>query len=203
MADYYRILGVSRGASPDEIKRAFRRLARRHHPDVSNEPDAARFREIVEAYETLSDERRRRVYDARLAADSRQWAERPEWFADEIAIDFPSVAPVIERIRATFLEPDERAVRLSAEIELSLREAIEGTVVPLDVPVTRPCAQCGGRGEVWMEPCAACRGTGEYLSVHPIQVTLPPGVRHGARFRVELAPPAARPTVVELRIAVR
>jgi molecular chaperone DnaJ len=203
MADYYRILGVSRDASPDEIKRAFRRLARRHHPDVSGESDGTRFREILEAYETLSDERQRRAYDARLAGGSRRPAERPEWFADEIAIDFPSVADLVARMREAFVEPDEQRAHLSAEIELTPREAIEGVVVPLDVPVSRACSLCGGRGEIWMEPCDACRGRGERLAVHPIEVAIPPGVRHGARFRINLTPPFARPTIVDVRIAVR
>src|SRR3989442_1980121 len=62
--DYYEVLAVSRTASADEIKRAFRRLARELHPDVSKEPDADhRFREIVEAYEVLSNSERRELYD--------------------------------------------------------------------------------------------------------------------------------------------
>jgi curved DNA-binding protein len=67
--DYYDILGVSRDASPDEIRRAYRTLARRYHPDVNKDPDAdERFKEIGEAYEVLSDEEKRKRYD-RLGAN--------------------------------------------------------------------------------------------------------------------------------------
>jgi len=62
--DYYEILGLSRSASPEEIKRAFRQLAREHHPDVNQDPEAAeRFKEINEAYQILSDPERRSLYD--------------------------------------------------------------------------------------------------------------------------------------------
>ena len=67
MSDFYRLLGVARGASEDEIKRAYRRLAMEYHPDRNGAPDAeAKFREMADAYEVLSDPEKRAIYDLSL-----------------------------------------------------------------------------------------------------------------------------------------
>ena len=68
------------------------------------------------------------------------------WFADEVAIDFPSVAPAVERMRHAFAS-DEHAKTLTAALEISPREAIESATVPLDMPVRCTCRPCSGRGE--------------------------------------------------------
>jgi len=74
-------------------------------------------------------------------------------FADEVVVDFPSVAPAIDRVRSGFLT-SERSEALSATIQMTPREAFEGATLPLDVPVRCTCRGCGGRGESWTEPCA-------------------------------------------------
>jgi hypothetical protein len=126
-------------------------------------------------------------------------------FADEIAIDFPSVGPVVERMRESLLGDDdvEQGDRLAAELRLSAREAQEGLVVPLDVPIRGTCPCCGGRGETWTEPCGRCLGTGAAVFQHPVRVAVPAGVSDGARFRFRISSPHAAPVRVELRVAIR
>lgn len=122
-------------------------------------------------------------------------------FADEIGIDFPSVAPAVDRIRRSFLG-DEHAAALSATIRLSAREARQGAMVPLTVPVSCMCGACGGRGESWTEPCGRCQGSGAETRRHRLQVLVPAGVLDGARLRFTLAPRHDPPTRVELRVLV-
>src|SRR4051812_45633579 len=90
-------------------------------------------------------------------------------FADEVVIDFPSVAPAIDRIRSAFAA-DEHVKTLTAALQISPREAVDGATVPLEVPVRCTCRDCGGRGETWMQPCICCAGTGIELLHHQVRV---------------------------------
>src|SRR6185312_1459398 len=143
MRDYYDVLGVAPDAGAAEIKRAYRQLARRYHPDISGDERGGAFLEVSRAYQVLRDPQRRRSYDARLLSDTRA-----DWLADEVAIDFPSVASVLDRMRDSFFGGD-RAASLPAEIVVSPPAAFWGVLVPLPVPLQRTCLRCGGRGEVW------------------------------------------------------
>src|SRR5262249_38609744 len=111
-----------------------------------------------------------------------------ECFADEIAIDFPSVDLVVERIRNAFLGPSTDNL-LTTELRVTARQALGGVVLPVDVPIRTLCHHCGGRGETWTEPCEHCAGTGESLAYRAIHLTLPPGVADGARLRFRVCAP--------------
>lgn len=124
-------------------------------------------------------------------------------FSDEIAIDFPSIDQLVPRVRDRFLGVHAEADTLLTEVSVSRREASRGTVVPVEVPLRSTCERCGGRGETWAEPCLACRGTGESLVRHPVRVSVPAGVVHGARLRFKVRSPVAAPLRVEVRVAVR
>jgi molecular chaperone DnaJ len=203
MRDYYEVLGVSPDAGADEIKRAYRQLARRYHPDISGDDRGSAFLEAVRAYEVLNDPQRRRSYDAtRGRSTHRPSPARSEWFADEIAIDFPSVANLLDQMRHAFFAGAALG-QLSAEIVLSPLEAFTGITIPLDVPVRQTCASCGGRGETWQEWCDQCGGCGDISCLHEVEIRVPAGVREGDRFRFAVAPTGAPCTIVDVRISIR
>jgi hypothetical protein len=126
-----------------------------------------------------------------------------ECFADEIAIDFPSVGNVVDRMRDAFLGKSADTGILHADVSLSQREALAGHVVSVKVPVRITCPHCGGRGETWTEPCALCRGTGESLFLQALRVSVPPRIADGACVRFRLKSPDASSIRVELRVAIR
>jgi molecular chaperone DnaJ len=203
MLDNYDVLGVSPDAGADEIKRAYRQLARRYHPDISGDDRGTAFLEAARAYEVLQDPLRRRQYDARRRRPAAaSVSSHAEWFADEVAIDFPSVSDLLDRMRHAFFAGAPLG-QLSAEIILSPREAFHGITIPLDVPVRQTCPNCGGRGETWQEWCEPCSGCGDIRGIHEVELRVPAGVRGGERFRFAITPSGAPHTIVDIRISVR
>jgi molecular chaperone DnaJ len=200
MRDYYDVLGVPPDAGAAEIKRAYRQLARRYHPDISGDDRGSTFREVARAYEVLRHPDRRRTYDAALRESSGPAGG--DWLADEIAIDFPSVSSVLDRMRHSFFGGTS-GIELSAEVELTPEEAFWGASVPLEIPLRAICRACGGRGEVWDQWCVECSGGGDVAACHPLRLKVPAGVRQGARFRFSVKPAGTVPTFVEVRISVR
>jgi hypothetical protein len=134
------------------------------------------------------------------AADDARYDLR--WFGDEVAIDFPSMAPAVDRIRSAFLA-GERSTPLSEAIHLSRYEARRGATLPLDIPVCCVCRACGGRGESWAELCVRCAGTGAELVRHQVHVSVPAGVPDGALFRFTVTPRHHPATRIELHVRVR
>lgn len=122
-------------------------------------------------------------------------------FADEVIVDFPSMATAVDRIRRAFLA-DDRTPPIRTAIELSRREAREGATLPLEVPVRCTCRRCGGRGESWTATCDVCSGTGVELRRHHLQVSVPAGVADGAHFTFSVTARHNPPTRIELRVRV-
>lgn len=123
-------------------------------------------------------------------------------FADEIGIDFPACGTVADRLLDSFDADDEITGLVHAQVTLTPRQAFDGTIVPVDLPLPSLCRECGGRGESWSVPCGACCGTGEADHAHCVHLAVPARVPDGTRFRFVVAPPFARPTRVEVTISV-
>jgi hypothetical protein len=146
---------------------------------------------------------RRPLHDATtpLHAALAQSADRG-CFDDEIAIDFPSIDAVVERMRDGFLGDEGAGAAHKSAISLSPRQAFAGVTVPLDVPVRHTCHHCGGRGETWAERCTGCSGSGECSRPHQVRVLVPAGVTDGTRFRFRIATPHGAPTRIEVTVLV-
>ncbi|HET8568212.1 MAG TPA: molecular chaperone DnaJ [Candidatus Limnocylindria bacterium] len=155
--DYYAVLGVPRDATDDQVRSAYRKLARQYHPDVNQDHDAAdRFKEITEAYEVLSDADRRQRYDM---------------FGGEATIGFG-----IDDLFSTFFGGDmrrrdrgpTRGADLRVALEIDLEEAVRGAEKEIGVPRLETCERCDGSGA---EPgssvstCSTCGGRGEVRQV--------------------------------------
>jgi molecular chaperone DnaJ len=167
--DYYEVLGVGRAASQDEIKRAYRRLARQYHPDVNKSPDAEdRFKEINEAYHALSDPDMRARYD-RFGHAGLEGTDFTGFggFGDIIEDLFRGFGMGDFR-RARARTRPQRGTDLRYDLELTFEEAAFGCEKEIEVPRYELCPRCQGSGaEPGTRPvrCPECNGTGEVRRV--------------------------------------
>src|SRR5216110_139803 len=200
--DYYEVLGVARQASPEELKRAFRKIAMDSHPDRN--PDdaaaAARFKEASEAYTVLSDPERRRSYD--MFGHSAVGASGP-------AVDFSDM-PFAD-IFDTFFgggfggrgrrERSNRGDDLRYDLTITFEESFTGVEKQLEVPRLaicdrcsgsgsepgtgqETCPGCGGAGRILKSPCQQCRGQGRVQRSKRLAVKIPAGVDTGSQIRI-------------------
>ncbi|MBI2952945.1 MAG: molecular chaperone DnaJ [Chloroflexi bacterium] len=167
--DYYDVLGVGKGASEDEVRRAFRKLARQYHPDVNQDAGAeARFKEINEAYEVLSDAQKRKAYDQFGHAGVQGF---PGGSAS--GFDTFGFGDIFEtffgyRSSATTKRGPQRGADLRCDLKLTFEEAVFGCEKEIEIPRWETCPSCTGTGaETGTQPtrCPACNGTGEVRRV--------------------------------------
>ena len=203
--DYYNILGVSRSASEREVKQAYRRLARKHHPDINPGDKSAeeRFKQINEAYEVLSDKEKRRKYDQfgdqwqyadQFAQAQRQQAPfggftgggstRFHFDGGDLGSLFgdlfggPGAETFSRRARP------RRGQDVEHPVEVTLEEAYRGASRVLSLEVEEACSGCGGSGNIRNVPCSVCRGSGRVTRLKRLEVKIPPGVKDGSRVRI-------------------
>ncbi|MEX0781974.1 MAG: J domain-containing protein [Dehalococcoidia bacterium] len=204
--DFYSVLGVKRDAPEKEIRSAYRKLARKYHPDVTPNDKAAetRFKEATAAFEVLSDADKRKKYDK--YGDRWEYADQIEeaqkrgpspagWarqgggsqsFSFENG-DFGSIFDGLfrrERGGPRGTPARRRGQDIETPVEVSLDEAFHGTTRTVNLQSQEPCPTCGGTGEVAGAICHTCDGMGQVLRPRRLEVKVPAGVKTGSRVRM-------------------
>jgi molecular chaperone DnaJ len=167
--DYYELLGVDRGASDAEIKKAFRRKARSLHPDVSEAPDAQeRFREVAEAYEVLSNAETRQLYDRYGHEGLRRRGFAPTGFDIGDLSDLFAAFFGDDLFTSGSRRRPTRGGDVAVTVEIELTEAATGVTRAVEPDVAVTCEPCGGGGAepgTQPVPCSDCGGTGRLQQV--------------------------------------
>lgn len=222
--DYYLILGIPRETSQKGIQKAFRKLVKRYHPDTAGPKWNLRFREIMEAYEVLSDPETRRSYNRGIDhAEEKEMVQpepiftgygaEPEPLIPEpvsIMRDFQTSSEPFDALYQRFarnftglsVPKSERPQGLTVEIVLSPREAMKGGRLPLRVPSVYPCPFCDGTGKEWVFECVNCRGRGVLDEEENVVLQIPPGVRHNSIFEVPLQGMGIHNLYLRIRILI-
>ncbi len=213
LIDYYETLGLPRTATSDEIKQAYRKLAKKWHPDRNKGSKEAeeRFKQVQEAYDVLSDPDKRAKYDK--YGQNWEQAEAYEaagvdpgagfrWWSTSGSPDmsvsfgrghrsFGGFADLSDIFRG-FFEDDIRATAarrpvrrdIKGDLALSLAEALRGCQKGVRLQRHEPCEQCHGTGQVGSQACQACQGRGGVLRARELDIRVPPGVREGTTIRL-------------------
>ncbi len=199
--DYYKLLGIDRSATEKEIKQAYRRLARKYHPDINpgNKSSEENFKKINEAYEVLSNNEKRQKYNR--FGDQWQYADQ---FAEaggeghtgqtfgnkQRAYQFNNFGDLFGDLfgnlntgfRAT--RSPQRGQDIYSPIELTLEEAYRGKTRIIQLQELALCTSCGGTGKVGKRTCSICHGSGKIDSLKRLEVKIPPGVKDGSKMRI-------------------
>jgi len=214
LIDLYIVLGLERGASLNDIKRAYKRLARKHHPDINpgDRMAEAKFRQIAEAYETLSDPERRRRYDTtgRLTVDGEETRFGFDGFDFTVSVAGPHASTFGDLFADVLFQRDarrqqgepDRGVDLHQVVTLDFDEAMRGGQRALTVTREEHCRACHGLGRLSVAEsrCVHCHGSGSVKSARGHMVFSKPCAHCGGAGSVRQTPcPACGGQQVQIR----
>lgn len=207
MKDPYEVLGIDRNAGEADIKKAYRRLARKYHPDVNPGDTSAqkRFQEIASAYEILKDPDRRRLYDQTgqtefppeggvprgpsgpfgggspfgqgRAGGFRYSGDLSDLFSDL----FSNMSGAAGAGHGSTFGDDEDS---AAPLTISFRDSVLGGTVSFRAKIPRRCKRCDGTGRAGRQVCPACHGAGSVVESEKLSVRIPAGVDSGSKIRI-------------------
>lgn len=165
--DYYEVLGVDKNASEQDIKRAFRKLAKKYHPDVSTEPDAEeKFKEAQEAYAVLSDPQKKQKYDqyGHAAFDGMNGGAGFDFSDFDFSDIFDGLFGSSFGGFSSFGRRGSNHARKGADklmrFDITFEEAAFGTTKTINLDLNEKCSKCNGKGGTGEKSCASCHGTG-------------------------------------------
>ena len=205
--NYYDIMGVKKDATDKDIKQAYRRLARKYHPDVNpgNKSAEATFKEINAAFEVLSDKEKRQKYDKygdkwqyadQFEQAARQQGQYRQYTADDgsdshFGGDIGGMDSLFDELfggmrsrGSSRRSQSRRGNDLETNVEVTLEEAFNGSSRMIDLQGEQPCSACHGTGRIQNLPCSVCRGAGVVANINRLEVKIPSGVTTGSRVRV-------------------
>ena len=198
--NYYQTLGISKDATQKDIKKAYRRLARKFHPDLNPGDKSAeeRFKNINEAYEILSDIEKRQKYDrfgdqwryAEQFAKSGQKRTRQSTGNARAAFEFGDLNDIFGDLFSNVSSKSagghypHHDLDIEYSVDVTLEEAYHGCKRTIQLRGGKFCAACGGAGKIGNRMCAICNGSGEVVDVKHLEVKIPPGVKDGSRIRM-------------------
>lgn len=193
--NYYEILGVTPESDIAEIKSAYRKLARKFHPDV-NPQGARKFKEISKAYDTLSDETKRKQYDTLngiFKAEAPQEEPEPKKSQNKAPRkntekNYKNFSKMFESLFQTPKQEPPKPINgedINTDVTISLADAVHGAERTINVVHTVLCPRCKGRKFVNGAKCTVCSGSGEYSQHKRISVKIPPNVKNGAKLRLK------------------
>ncbi|QWR77388.1 DnaJ C-terminal domain-containing protein [Candidatus Magnetomonas plexicatena] len=205
--DYYELLGVGKKATAEEIKKSFRKLARKYHPDLNpgNKDSEAKFKEISEAYDTLGDPKKRSEYDNMRSnpfgfqsgfdrAAGNNFTGGFRGFTDKrngANFDFGGFGDVFSELFGFHERAPgstsmfSRGTDIATNLTLTLEEAFTGVTKSLNLKRDAPCKYCGGSGKKNKTVCRVCNGRGSTHANENIKVKIPPGVSQGSKVRLK------------------
>jgi DnaJ-class molecular chaperone len=202
--DYYQILGISRTASEKEIKQAYRRLARKYHPDLNpgDKSAEARFKEINAAHEVLSNPEKRKKYDQygdqweyaeQFAKAGGQGGTRWDFGRGGTTFEYSDVGNFGDILSSLFGDSGigfktkrgpQHGQDIESPIEVTLEEAYHGSTRVIQFQSAEPCTACAGTGRVDNRVCTICSGAGGKLTPKRLEVKIPAGVKDGSKIRI-------------------
>lgn len=214
--NYYVLLGITKGADQDKIKRAYRAAVKKHHPDLApGKGSLKKFIEAKDAYETLCDEKSRQAYDRELEhRQSRISRSRPpeplrnrssryrETGTHTSALD-EFLGGFLPGFFPDFFEKGRgKGKTLFLELILNSQEAAAGGLFPITVPVIMPCPQCRQTGIRKDLFCPVCSGNGQIRSERRFSLSLPPRVQHGTTVCLPLEDLGLREVALNITVTI-